>query len=90
MSMSELVEEHTSLIPVLNRLGIRLGLGDKSVKSIFDAHGLDTDFLLMVINTFLNEEYFPEQQIQIFPTPHIFDYLTNTTQYYQLFHFPIL
>ena len=32
--MSEVVEEHPSLIPVINRFGIRLGLGDKSVKAI--------------------------------------------------------
>ena len=31
--MSEVVEEHPSLIPVINRFGIRLGLGDKSVNT---------------------------------------------------------
>ena len=34
MQMSEVVEEHPSLIPVINRFGIRLGLGDKSVKAM--------------------------------------------------------
>ena len=57
--MSEVVEEHPSLIPVINRLGIRLGLGDKTVEEICKEHSIDTDFLLAVINTFLNEEYFP-------------------------------
>ena len=55
MQMSEVVEEHPSLIPVINRFGIRLGLGDKSVKAICEEYRLDTDFLLTVINTFLNE-----------------------------------
>lgn len=86
--MSEVVEEHTSLIPVLNRLGIRLGLGDKSVKTICDEHKLDTDFLLMIINTFLNEEYFPERKLQTFHTSQIVDYLTKTNQYYQRFQLP--
>ena len=53
MQMSEVVEEHPSLIPVINRFGIRLGLGDKSVKAICEEYRLDTDFLLTVINTFL-------------------------------------
>lgn len=88
ISMSEVVEEHTSLIPVLNRLGIRLGLGDKSVKTICDEHKLDTDFLLMIINTFLNEEYFPERKLQTFHTSQIVDYLTKTNQYYQRFQLP--
>ena len=40
MSMSEVVEAHTSLIPVINRLGIRLGLKDKSVREVCHEYGL--------------------------------------------------
>lgn len=82
MRMSEVVEEHPSLIPVINRFGIRLGLGDKTVTMICDEHRLDTDFVLTVINTFLNEEYFPEKKLQTFHTSQIIDYLTKTNQYY--------
>lgn len=88
MQMSEVVEEHPSLIPVINRFGIRLGLGDKSVKAICDEYGLDTDFLLTVINTFLNEEYFPEKKLQTFHTSQIIDYLTKTNHYYQRYQIP--
>lgn len=86
--MSEVVEEHPSLIPVINRFGIRLGLGDKSVGTICDEYGLDTDFLLTVINTFLNEEYFPERKLQTFHTSQIIDYLTKTNQFYQRSQIP--
>lgn len=88
MQMSEVVEEHPSLIPVINRFGIRLGLGDKSVKTICDEYQLDTDFLLTVINTFLNEEYFPERKLQTFHTSQIIDYLTKTNQYYLRYQLP--
>lgn len=88
MRLSEVVEEHTSLIPVINRFGIRLGLGDKSVKEICEEHELDTDFLLTVLNTFLNEEYFPEKKLQMFHTSQIVDYLTKTNQYYLRFQLP--
>lgn len=88
MQMSEVVEEHPSLIPVINRFGIRLGLGDKSVKTICEEYRLDTDFLLTVINTFLNEEYFPEKKLQTFHTSQIIDYLTKTNQYYQRYQIP--
>lgn len=73
MQLSEVVEEHPSLIPVINRFGIRLGLGDKSVKTLCEEHSLDTDFLLTVINTFLNEEYFPEKKLQTFHTSQIIE-----------------
>lgn len=88
MQLSEVVEEHPSLIPVINRFGIRLGLGDKSVKEICDDYQLDADFLLTVINTFLNEEYFPEKKLQTFHTSQIIDYLTKTNQYYQRYQLP--
>lgn len=88
MQMSEVVEEHPSLIPVINRFGIRLGLGDKSVKTICDEYQLDADFLLTVINTFLNEEYFPERKLQTFHTSQIIDYLTKTNQYYLRYQLP--
>ena len=82
MPMSEVVEEHPSLIPVINRFGIRLGLGDLSIQTLCEEHGLDTDFLLVVINTFLNEEYFPEKKLQTFHTPpKLIGYLTKTNQY---------
>jgi len=82
MQMSEVVEEHPSLIPVINRFGIRLGLGDKLVNTICLEHNLDTDFVLSVINTFLNEEYFPEKKLQTFHTSQIIDYLNKTNLYY--------
>jgi regulator of cell morphogenesis and NO signaling len=81
MQMSEVVEEHPSLIPVINRFGIRLGLGDSSVTEICSKHQLDTDFFLTVINTFLNEEYFPEKKLQSFHTSLIIDYLQKTNHY---------
>lgn len=88
MQLSEVVEEHPSLIPVINRFGIRLGLGDKSVKIICKEYNLDTDFLLTVINTFLNEEYFPEKKLQTFHTSQIIDYLTKTNLYYSRYQLP--
>lgn len=88
MQLSEVVEEHPSLIPVINRFGIRLGLGDKSVKTICEEYRLDTDFLLTMINTFLNEEYFPEKKLQTFHTSQIIDYLTKTNQYYLRYQIP--
>lgn len=88
MQLSEVVEEHPSLIPVINRFGIRLGLGDKSVATICGEYQLDADFLLSVINTFLYEEYFPEKKLQTFHTSQIIDYLTKTNQYYQRYQLP--
>ena len=68
MQLSEVVEENPSLIPVIHRFGIRLGLGDAMVQEICDTLQLNTDFFLTMINTFLNEDYFPEKKLQGFHT----------------------
>ena len=81
--MSEVVEEYPSLIPVINRFGIRLGLGESTAQEICDKHNINIDFFITVINTFLNESYFPEKKLQSFHLTQIVDYLTKTNQYYQ-------
>lgn len=88
MQMSEVVEAHTSLIPVINRLGIRLGLKDKTIRQVCEEHRLDSDFVLIIINTFLNEEYFPEQRLKAFHLSQIIDYLNKTNQYYLRYQIP--
>ncbi|MCD8193724.1 MAG: helix-turn-helix transcriptional regulator, partial [Tannerellaceae bacterium] len=40
MQLSEVVEENTSLVPVINRFGIRLGLGDKTVKEVCEEQAI--------------------------------------------------
>ncbi|MDR0394878.1 MAG: helix-turn-helix transcriptional regulator [Tannerella sp.] len=82
MRMSEVVEEHLSLIPVINRFGIRLGLGDDTALEICNKHKINIDFFITMINTFLNESYFPEKKLQGFHLTQIVDYLTKTNQYY--------
>ncbi|MDR3267786.1 MAG: helix-turn-helix transcriptional regulator [Tannerella sp.] len=88
MPLSEVVEESPSLIPVIHRFGIHLGLGDESVQAICEKLNLDTDFFLAMINTFLNEDYFPEKKLQGFHTSQIIDYLTKTNHYYQRHQLP--
>jgi len=88
MQLSEVVEENTSLIPVIHRFGIHLGLGDETVEEICDKHKLNTDFFLTMINTFLNEDFFPEKKLQGFHTSQIVDYLTKTNHYYQRHQLP--
>lgn len=86
--MSEVVLKYPSLVPVINRFGIRLGLGDHSVKHICDTKNLDCDFFLLMVNTYLNEEYFPEQKLQTFQKSLVVDYLRKTNQYYQRHQLP--
>ena len=81
--LSEVVEKHCELIPVINRFGIRLGLSDYSVRDICFEYRINSDFFLVIVNTFLNNDYFPEKKLQSFNIDQIVSYLKQTDMYYQ-------
>ncbi len=82
MILSDVVENYCELIPVINRFGIRLGLSDISIRDICLNHGINSDFFLVIINTFLDETYFPEKKLQKFSISQIVEYLKQTDMYY--------
>lgn len=71
-----------SLIPVIDRFGISIGVGDTSIDEACIRHGLNPEFLLAVINTFLNEDYFPETSAHSFDIVTLLDYLSKAGSYY--------
>lgn len=82
MPLSAALEQHPTLIPLVSRFGIRLGLGDKSVTAVCAEHGIDAGFILALMNTYLFEEYFPEQKLKSFHVSQIVDYLSKTNGFY--------
>ena len=88
--LSEVIEDNHQLIPVVNRFGIKLGLGDKSIGEICDSVGVNTEFFLVILNTFLNEDYFPQKKLQKFDIQLVIKYLKQTDAYLihgQLYNF---
>lgn len=81
-ALSRAQESHPTLIPLVARFGIRLGQGDRSIEAVCREHGIDPDFMLTVMNTYLFDEYFPEQKFKSFHMEQIIDYLTKTNAYY--------
>lgn len=73
---------HPSLIPVVNRLGVTLGVGDATIGAMCQERGIDTDFFLSVVNTFLDERYFPANALGTFTLEKTIDYLKKTGDYY--------
>ena len=80
--LSEKVADNFLLIPILNRFGIKLGLGDKTVSAICGEYHLNEGFFLAILNTYLNEDYFPEKRLQEFGIELVSDYLQKTDAYY--------
>jgi len=80
--LSESVSENYLLIPVINRFGIKLGLGDKTVEAICEEYKINTGFFLAILNTYLNEDYFPEKKLLQFNIELVSNYLVQTDNYY--------
>jgi regulator of cell morphogenesis and NO signaling len=88
--ITDLVEANHHLLPVLNRFGIFLGNKDKSLLKICGSLNINIDFLLVIINTFHNKDYFPETELKAFSPLLIIDYLKKTHSYYTDFVIPKL
>lgn len=78
---SVILKDH-SLLPVINRLGIKLGFGDKTIKNICEEKGIDLNFFVETINVFHYEAYFPEKRLLDFPVSMVIEYLVKTHNYY--------
>ena len=74
-------KDHT-LLPVINRLGLKLGFGDLTIRQLCLNHGIDVTFFIEIINVFRNENYFSEKKLLDFSVTVVIDYLRETHRYY--------
>ncbi|MCM1520944.1 MAG: hypothetical protein NC098_09175 [Lachnoclostridium sp.] len=86
--LSAVIIRDTEIIPLINRLGIRLGTADMTVDQVAEAHDLNPQFLLCIINTFTNDNYFPETALRKVDISTMIQYLELTDRYYLHFKIP--
>lgn len=80
--LSEIIIHEPSTITVLDRFGIALGVGDVKVGEVCIANDIDVDFFTTILNTYINENYFPQEALVSFRASKIIDYLNKTNDYY--------
>lgn len=80
--LSDLLTEHSELIPVVNRFGIQLGVGEKTIGKICLENKLNIDFILAILNVYIDEEYDPEKDLDLFDISLIVDYLKKSVENY--------
>ena len=90
MKMADVVHSNYLLLPVINRFGILLGFGEKTVKAVCEKRRIDVEFFLAIANTFSNEDYFPEKKLQSFNVLMIVSYLQKTHAYYRETQIPLV
>ena len=81
--LCELVIQDPMVVTVLNRFNIMLGTGDATVAEVCEQRNLDRDFFITIINTYINEDYFPERVIDTFSAASMISYMKQTYLYYE-------
>lgn len=80
--LCEVIVDEPSVVPVINRLDIVLGVGDRTIKSICKEKGIDTSFFITILNAFINESFFLENVTGAFNAGDVVDYLRKTNNSY--------
>ncbi len=78
------------IIPLINRWGIKLGVGTNTVAEICQCHGIDTMLFCTILNTFVNDNYFPVRNLMECDPPQLVQYLTLTYQSYTHYQLPTI
>lgn len=80
--LADIIIYDPSVIQVINRFGILLGVGDYPVKDICKRYNIDVNFFLAIINTYLNSEYIPKIQPDDVTVKQLEEYLRQADNYY--------
>jgi len=88
LKMADVIHMDYTLLSTINRFGISLGYGEKTVEEICQKHGVNVDFFLEVINSFHDKNYFPEKKFRAFSLKYIIDYLKNAHKSYLEYKVP--
>lgn len=86
--LCDTIIEEPSVIPVINRFGISLGVSDKSIESICMEKGIDLTFFITTLNAYINESFYPDKCFDSFGVAEIIDYLRKTNNSYIQFQLP--
>ncbi|MGE4290484.1 MAG: hemerythrin domain-containing protein [Salinivirgaceae bacterium] len=86
--LAKLIHTNHFLLPVINRFGMRLGFKDKTVEQVCQEQNIDLNFFLTIVNTYTDEDYFPQNELVSFSPVLLVDYLIKTHEYYRNYLFP--
>lgn len=80
--LCDVIIDEPSVVPVVNRFDIALGVGDRTVKAICKEKGIDCTFFITILNAFINESFFPDIEVGAFSAKDVTDYLRMTNNSY--------
>ena len=77
-----MLSRYPELIPIVNRFGICLGVGDKTIEKICADYGINENFILIILNVYLDDDYLPDNILSTFDAELVADYFRCTVENY--------
>ncbi|MBN1112376.1 MAG: hypothetical protein JXA53_05615 [Bacteroidales bacterium] len=80
--LADVIHKDYNLLRIINRFGIKLGFGDKSIAEVCLMNNINTDFFIEILNIFHDHSYFPKRNLKAFSMETIISYLSKTHSHY--------
>lgn len=80
--LAKVIHANYRVLIVLDRLGVKLGLGSKTVEEIALENNISPAAFLLILNLFCNKAYVPSVKGKFEYIPTILKYLTNSHTYF--------
>lgn len=82
LKLADLIHLDYHILPIINRFGITLGVGDFTIKQSCQMLGLNADFFVEVVNVYLNDDYLPQENLKKVSLNDIIKYLNSSHNYF--------
>lgn len=79
--LADVIAENHQIIPVINRFGVHLGVGEKTLEEICLQVNCNLEFVLAILNTYIDDDFFPEKKLKHFDILEIISYLQKADGY---------
>ena len=87
--MSDLIADHYSMLLVMHRFGIAMGVGEKSIREVCKLNRVDCHTFLTVVNFLLDDRPMPQTNIsKSLSIEEVINYLQRSHEYFLRFRLP--
>ena len=86
--LSDVIGRNIDLLPIIHRLGLSSNIGGRNIGDICSQNAADVNFVLIILNTYSSDNYFPKpDDLELKP---LIDFLTQTHTYHKQVTIPRL
>jgi regulator of cell morphogenesis and NO signaling len=86
--LSDVIGRNIDLLPIIHRLGLSTNIGERNIREVCNDHVKDVNFILVILNTYSSDNYFPKpDDLELSP---LIDFLIKTHTYHKQVTIPRL